>query len=166
MHGHRFFVLNYYDRGVGQIRFPRGALEVASGEVVLSVPGELHDTSGIGQMGGWVVEFTGEIFGEQKVGPSLVLALTAGTPWLAFTGRRFGHAHVAVPSEDRPSWEDRLVRLERETRGTAVGSREAMLAVMYLLLIDFARLLGPARFGQTSAHSALVSEVFAVIERR
>ena len=166
MHGHRFFVLNYYDDGVGQIRFPRGALDVAAGHVLLSVPGELHDTSGIRHMRGWVVEFTGDIFGPKTVGPSLIRAHTDGAPWLAFAGRRFCHANAVVSESARGDWERRLLRLEHEVRSPAIGSHEAIVALMHLLLIDFARLLVPSPFAEPSNNAPLVTEVLAVIERR
>jgi len=166
MHGHRFFVLNYYDRGVGQIRFPRGRLDVAVGHVVLSVPGELHDTSGIEHMGGWVVEFIGDIFGHDTAAPPLLRAHADEAPWLAFARHGFGHAHAVVPTDDRATWERHFVRLEREVRDAAVGSHEAIRALMHLLLIDFSRLLAHAPAKGRSNKAPLVSEVFGVIERR
>jgi AraC-like DNA-binding protein len=166
MHGHRFFVLNYYDRGVGRICFPRGGLDVEAGHVVLAVPGELHDTTGIGHMGGWVVEFTGDIFGSTSVGPSLMRAHAGGAPWLAFTERPFGHAHAVVPAQDQISWERRLVRLQSEVLDAAIGAQGAIRALMHLLLIDFSRLLVPASLPERSSKAPLVSEVLAVIELR
>src|SRR5262249_44136223 len=64
MHGHRFFVLNYFDRGAGAVRLPGELVRVGAGSVLLAAPGELHDTSGIARMGGWVVEFTADLVGE------------------------------------------------------------------------------------------------------
>lgn len=172
MHGHRFFVINYYDRGEGTVRLPRGVVRVTAGQVLLTAPGELHDTSGIAHMDGWVVEFTGDLLGPPSAGPSLVLPRTDGTPWLAFAGRRFDRpAHAEVPAGERPAWEERFHRLERETAGALLGSREVVRALLHLLLIDLARLLAPEpRAGgpgaPASTTSALPSEVFAVIEER
>jgi AraC family transcriptional activator of pobA len=167
MHGHRFFVLNYYDRGVGQIRFPRGALQVAPGQVVLSMPGELHDTTGIAHMGGWVVEFTADLLGSPTAGPSLTLPRADGTPWLAFAGRRFGQiAHAAVAAAERGDWEQRFLRLEQEVRAPSLASRDAIRALMQLLLIDLARLLTGAGLAREPRRAALVSELFAIVDRR
>jgi AraC family transcriptional activator of pobA len=166
MHGHRFFVLNYYDRGVGEVRLPREVVRVAAGHVLLAAPGELHDTSGIAHMGGWVVEFTGDLLGAQAAGPSLVLPRTDGTPWLAFAGRRFDKpAHAEVPAAERPAWAERFERFEREALGAELGSHEAIRALLHLLLVDFARLLAPSKSARRP-RSPLLSEVFAVIEKR
>src|SRR6266545_936000 len=73
MHGHRFFVINYYDRGEGSVRLPDETVAVAVGHVLLAAPGQLHDTSGIAHMGGWVVEFTGDVLGPPEDGASLAL---------------------------------------------------------------------------------------------
>jgi len=167
MHGHRFFVLNYFDGGAGTVRFPAEAVRVASGHVLLVAPGELHDTSGIAHMRGWVVEFTGDLLGPQATGPSLALPRVDGTPWLAFAGRRFDKpAGARVRAGDRPTWGERFARLEREARGGDLGSREAIRALLHLLLVDLARLLAPAGRGGARAGSPLVHEVFAVIDRR
>jgi AraC family transcriptional activator of pobA len=167
MHGHRFYVLNYYDRGVGRIRFPGGTLRVAPGHVVLALPGELHDTSGIAHMGGWVVEFTGDLFSPKTLGSSLVLPHADATPWLAFAGRRFGQlTHATVPTLERGAWEGHLTRLEREVDDKSLGSYEAIQAIAQLLLIDLARLLAPAQPSQEAARTPLVSEVFAIIDQR
>jgi AraC family transcriptional activator of pobA len=167
MHGHRFFVLNYYDRGVGEVRLPQEVVRVAAGHVLLAAPGELHDTSGIAHMGGWVVEFAGDLLGPQAAGPSLVLPRTDGTPWLAFAGRHFDKpAHAEVPAGERPAWAQRFERLERETLGAGLGSREAIRALLHLLLVDLARLLAPSDRVVRAPRSPLLSEVFGVIERR
>jgi AraC family transcriptional activator of pobA len=165
MHGHRFFVVNYYTHGSGSVRLPRETLPVTVGDILLTPPGELHDTSGIARMRGWVVEFTGDLVGSPAAGPEFA-PRTDGTAWLAFARRRFhGIAHATVPPADRPAWEDRFARLEREAIGPDLGAREATRALLFLLLLDLARLLAPTPPRRTVG-SALVHEVFAVIERR
>jgi AraC-like DNA-binding protein len=166
MHGHRFFVLNYYTHGNGSVRLPREVLRVTVGDVLLTPPGELHDTSGIARMRGWVVEFTGDVVGSTAAGPALALPRGDGTAWLAFARRRFhGIARATVPPDDRPAWEDRFARLAREATAAALGAREATRALLFLMLVDLARLVAPDR-ARPRAGSALVHEVFAVIERR
>jgi AraC family transcriptional activator of pobA len=147
MHGHRFFVLNYYNRGGGAVRFPAVTVAVAAGDVLITEPGTLHDTTGIAHMRGWVVEFTGDVAG------------------VAFGGRRFHDPALArVPPAARPGWEERFERLEREAQGGELDAREAIRALLALVLIDFARLLSSAR--RPRAASPLVKEVLQTIEHR
>jgi AraC-like DNA-binding protein len=155
MHGHRFFVINYYDRGAGKVRFPEETVAVGTGHVLVTLPGQLHDTSGIAHMSGWVIEFTGEV----------LEPLQGGTPWLVFAGRREG-GHAEVPAGDRRAWEQRFERLEAEARQRQPGSQDAIRALLHLLLIDIARLLDPSHRVRATAGSALLREVLAAIERR
>jgi AraC family transcriptional activator of pobA len=151
MHGHRFYDLNYLDRGEGFVRLPDRTERVEPGHVFLAPPGALHDTSGIAHMGGWVVEFTAEM-------------IPAGAP-LAVPGARLGApAFAIVPAEERAAWSDRLTRLVAESRGAKLGSLEATRALLQLLLIDLARLLSPNEKPRPAA--PLVKELLALIDRR
>jgi AraC-like DNA-binding protein len=173
MHGHRFFVINYYDRGAGAVRFPEETVEVGAGHVLITVPGQLHDTSGIAHMSGWVIEFTGEILAPLDGGGSLALPHAGGTPWLVFSGRRQA-GHAEVPASERGAWEQRFERLASEVDHRRLGWREAIRASLHLLLIDIARLLDPPfdppfdppHRARAAAGSALLREVLAAIERR
>lgn len=164
MHGHRFFVLNYFDRGEGRLRLPGRTVPVRPGHVFLAAPGELHDTSGVATLGGWVVEFTPELLA--RPGGTSLLPPRAGGTWLSFAGRPLERpAFAEVPEAERASWEERLERLVRETRTARVGSIDAIRAILELLLVDLARLLVPGMRPAASG-SPLLNEVFAVIDRR
>lgn len=164
MHGHRFFVLNYFDRGEGELRLPGRTLRVRPGAVLVTAPGELHDTAGVSAMGGWVVEFTPELLARPE-GSSLLLPRSGGS-WLSLAGRRVERpAFAEVPAADRASWDDRLQRLAREARAARAGSIEAIRAILELLLVDLARLLVPGARAAASG-SPLLNEVFNVIDRR
>jgi len=164
MHGHRFFDFLYFDRGEGVLQAPSRAIRVRPGHTVLMTPGELHDTSGVAHMGGWVVEFTGELFSTGSGEAPLFLPRLDGG-WPSLAGRRLERPYCAtVPVADRSSWEERLGRLVRETQGARLASLEAMRAILALLLVDLARLLAPdAR--KASPGSPLLREVFAAIDR-
>jgi AraC family transcriptional activator of pobA len=163
MHGHRFFVINYYDRGVGAVRLPEKTVQVAAGHVLLMVPGQLHDTSGIAHMSGWVIEFTSDTAAPRD-GQGSPLHAT-GTPWLAFAGR--GEAsHAEVPAGERRAWEQRFERMESETRDLQLQSRAAIRALLDLVLIDLARLLDPSRRPRAATGSALLRQVLAAIDGR
>ena len=164
MHGHRFFDYLYFDRGEGELRVPSRTLRVRPGHVVLMTPGDLHDTSGVAHMGGWVVEFTADLFATASGEAPLFLPRADGG-WLSPAGGRFNRPYVAVvPAADRPGWEDRLRRLVRETEGAKLASLEAMRALLALLLVDLARLLAPDA-PRAAPGSPLLREVFAVIDR-
>ena len=157
MHGHRFFDVSYFEGGVGEVRLPLETVRVETGTVLIMAPGALHDTTGAAHLGGWILEFTGDLLGP---GASL------GAPWLVVAGRRIElPAHVEVPPEQRAEWERRFARLAREAEGRDAGSREALRALLALLLVDLARLLPPAP-RPTATGSALLNEVFTVIEDR
>jgi AraC-like DNA-binding protein len=145
MHGHRFFVLNYYDRGEGQVRLPGEVKTVSSGHVFLAPPAALHDTAGIAKMGGWIVEFTADL-----IPPTL--SLPAGAP-----------AFAVVPLAERAAWTARLTRLVKEAGSARLGSLEATRALLQLVLIDLARLLTS---GATADAGPLSREVMALIKRR
>ena len=150
MHGHKFYVLDFFDRGEGRIRLPEGPVKVAAGHVYLAPPGELHDTSGVARMGGWVVEFTGELL------PASVQ--------LALRGRRLEAAAFAVvPPGERASWSWRLDRLVSEVQNARLGSLDAARGLLQVLLVDLARLLSPEA---RPSDSPLSREVLAVIDRR
>lgn len=165
MHGHRFFVINYYDRGAGQVRFPEETVEVGAGHVLVTVPGQLHDTSGIAHMSGWVIEFTGEVLAPLDGGGALALPHAGAAPWLVFSGRRRA-SHAEVPASERGAWEQRFERLAAEGRDRRLGWREAIRGLLHLLVIDIARLLDPPYAARAAAGSALLREVLAAIERR
>jgi AraC-like DNA-binding protein len=90
-----------------------------------------------------------------------------GAPWLAFAARgKRPASHAEVPAGERRAWEQRFERLESEARHRQLGSREAIRALLHLLLVDIARLLGAPHPTRAMAGSALLREVLAAIEHR
>jgi AraC-like DNA-binding protein len=153
MHGHKFFVLNYFDRGEGELRLPDRSVRLAAGHIFLAPPGELHDSSGIARMGGWVLEFTGDLVPQSAV--------------LSLPGRRFqAPAFAVVPQGERASWTWRLDRLVAEVQGARLGSLDVARALLQVVLVDLARLLVPAAKPSRSSGAPLFREVLAVIDRR
>jgi AraC-like DNA-binding protein len=148
MHGHRFFVLNYFDRGEGELWLPDRSFAVSAGHVFLAPPAALHDTSGVAKMGGFVLEFTADL-----IPPAL--SLPAGEP-----------AFAVVPAAERPPWNARLNRLVSEAASARLGSLEATRALLQLVLIDLARLLSPQIKPAAPGGAPLTREVLAVIKRR
>ena len=165
LHGHRFFVLFLADSGSGKLRFSSQSVCVTAGHVHFLAPGELHDTSGLGSVTGWAVEFTEEAL--VGLGESIAPFLPrSGRPqWLGFARRASGvPAFGSVPEVDREVWSRRFTALETELREARLGYREAARAQLQIILINAARLIAPLAGGEVIP--PLVSEVFAVIERR
>jgi quercetin dioxygenase-like cupin family protein len=63
MHAHRFFTFLYCAAGEGTIQLMNETVVVKAGDVLLSLPGEPHDTSQH-PYAGWVVEFTADALGD------------------------------------------------------------------------------------------------------
>jgi AraC-like DNA-binding protein len=166
VHGHRFFVLLYVDGGKGVVRYPGGSVTVQAGHVHFVAPGELHDTSGLGNSHGWVVEFSPEALGHRLASPaSLVLPRSDGSMLGAFR-RKPGSAPFSgvVPMNRRALWSLRMDTLSRELQQRKVGYREAVQAMLLLFLIDLARLLPPEEL--ISPGVPLLDAVFDVLEAR
>ncbi len=73
-------------------------------------------------------------------------------------------AFGSVPEPDREAWSRRFGALETELREARLGYREAARAQLQIILINAARVIAPLAGGEVIP--PLVTEVFAVIERR
>lgn len=155
MHAHHFFSLLFVDEGTGTVRLGARGVRLEPGDVHLVMPGVAHDTRGIAHLGGWVLEFTADVFGDAN----------STTRWLGF--QRLGglaDGKVPVPEPMRSLFAARLARLNRELEERAPAYQLAARAQLTLLLIDLARLVGP---GALPSHfTPLVEEVFAVIDAK
>ncbi|HEY2028347.1 MAG TPA: AraC family transcriptional regulator [Myxococcales bacterium] len=150
MHGHRFYVLDYFDGGEGELRLPRKTVKLGNGHVFLAPPGDLHDSGGIARMRGWVVEFNADLLPLQPVPGGRFSTLGLGT----------------VPEAERASWAWRLERLVAEVNGARLGSLEAARGLLQVLLVDLARLLESAPRAASRSGLPLFREVVGFIERR
>jgi AraC-like DNA-binding protein len=165
LHGHRFFVLLYIERGGGVLRLAGGECEMGAGDIHFVAPGELHDTSGLLQVKGWVVEFTPDALGESTSTSSLILPRTGRLHSLAYLGRpRRGPTLGTVPEAQRPHWSRRFATMANELTARPPGYREAIRAHLSLVLIDVARLMTKGELRVPS--DPLVDAAFDVIEAR
>lgn len=151
-HAHDFFVVSQVEDEV---------VVVAPGDVVGPsiwgvTPEELRGVVG------WSALFDPDVLGAHT-------ALAWRThPLLApFVGRRpSGITRLAVPAASRAGFEDRFARLDAELRERRDGYRAAALAHLTLLLVDVARLAEGVVADLRLNREPLLSDVFAVIERR
>ncbi len=98
------------------------------------------------------------------------------SPWPAWRAHPllfpFLHGHAGgilrlqVPAARRPAWDAAIGAIEDELLTRQDGYRQAALAHLTLLLIDLARLAGPAVAELRRSGEPLLADVFAVIDRR
>lgn len=158
-HAHHFFSMLYVERGSGSVRLGQKTLHLKPGDVHLVMPGVAHDTRGIPDVEGWVLEFTADLFADTASGANPAMR------WLGF--QRLGglaQGKIRVPSAQRPLLAARLANLHHELHQQGPAYQLAARAQLTLLLIDLARLLGPDAL--PASFSPLVEEVFAVIDAR
>ncbi len=165
IHGHRFFVLFFAEEGEGEIAFVGHRVPVTPGHMHLLAPGELHDTTGMHGITGWVAEFTEELLGGMGGGAIPFMPRAGQTHWLGFSRRSAaGPAYGMVPEVDRWRWTQRLERIDEELRESRLGFREAARAHLHILLIEAARVISPR--SQSEEMPPLVGEAFDFIEQR
>ena len=134
-----------------------------AGDVYLIAPGEIADPSGLEEAEGWNVFFPPEVLGSHV--PGAFLSWRAHPLLFPFVrGVAGGAQRLKVPSEDQPSWSERLSALDLELRQRHDGYREAVLAHLTLLLVSLSPLaadvVGDLRFKD----EPLLAEVFGFIE--
>ncbi|ORV60186.1 AraC family transcriptional regulator [Mycobacterium europaeum] len=81
-------------------------------------------------------------------------------------GRAGGILRLEVPAARRPAWDAAIRSIEAELLARQDGYRQAALAHLTLLLIDLARLAGPAVAELQRAGEPVLAAVFDAIDRR
>ncbi|WP_055401819.1 MULTISPECIES: helix-turn-helix transcriptional regulator [unclassified Mycobacterium] len=81
-------------------------------------------------------------------------------------GHAGGVLRLELPDDRRPLWDNAIASIEAELAGGQDGYRQAVLAHLTLLLIDLARLAGPAVAELRRSAEPLLAGVFEVIDRR
>lgn len=100
----------------------------------------------------------------------------ARSPWPTWRGHPllfpFLHGHsggvleLELPAGRRAAWDNAIGSIEAELVAAQDGYRQAVLAHLTLLLIDLARLAGPALAELRRSGEPLLAGVFEVIDRR
>lgn len=81
-------------------------------------------------------------------------------------GRPGGLLRLQIPEARKPFWEGTIASLESELAERRDGYRQAVLALLTLLLIDLARMTGDVAGDLRRSNEPLIADVFDVIERR
>jgi AraC-like DNA-binding protein len=165
-HAHGFFALLYGMTGAGTMRCGRQDLPITPGSIVITAPGELHDTSGLRGVARWGLDFTPDAFGAEAAG--WLFPRPSRPEWLVFLRRSWDAPQVIeVPVELRDDWMRQLATIARELAERAHGYREIVRAELKALLIRTARLVKRGRAPDSPEPiSPLLGEVFDVIEAR
>ncbi|ADG73291.1 transcriptional regulator, AraC family [Cellulomonas flavigena DSM 20109] len=166
-HAHDFLVVAYVERGTGLLRLGDAEHDVGAGDVLVVPPGQVMGAAGDGLTRGFVRAVFFPPDAVEGRSPGALRSWRRHPLLLPFVGpgaRSVRRLHV--PQADRPRWARRLTDLETEVaQGRRVGSAEAALAHLTLLLVDVARLADdPA--AREAWDDPLVAAVFDVLARR
>lgn len=160
-HAHGFFALMYATDGEGVMRVGRTYLNVRPGSLVITAPGEIHDTSRMCGVSRWGIDFTPDVFGTEAAG--WMFPRPSRPQWIALLRRSWDTPHaIDVPAAQRADWCQRLQSIAHELAQRELGYREIVRGEVKTLLVRAGRLLprGPEPV------SPLLSDVFDVIETR
>jgi AraC-like DNA-binding protein len=164
-HAHGFFALLYGIDGRGTMRYGRRDLSVGEGSLVITAPGEVHDTAGLHGVGRWALDFTPDAFGAEAA--SWLFPRPSRPEWLVFLRRSWDMPQVIeIPAAQRDEWTRQFAAIARELADRAHGYREVVRAEVKTLLIRTARLVTRDRAEPPEPVSPLLGEVFDVIEAR
>lgn len=168
VHSHDHLALAYFERDGGWLRSGERRWELRAGDVFVSSPGEVHDTSGLAEAEGWAVFFPAEILAPS--GSSAFLSWRAHPllfPFVAGVDQPGGGARrLIIPPQERSSWSGRLSILDLELSERRDGYREAALAYLTLLLVDISRLAAEVVGDLRLNNEPLLAEVFDFVEER
>lgn len=165
MHVHRFFEIVFIEDGTGRHGVGDHVVSISPGDLFLIAPGELHDSSGLGQANRWIIAFGADVLDPGRTDADLYLSLPDELLLLTFLrpqGARTGY--FQVPPADRPRWLSRLDQLVAELGDRQFGFSEAARALLILILTDVARLAAPHLSAYTLASRPLLTRVFRFIE--
>ncbi|HEX4418707.1 MAG TPA: AraC family transcriptional regulator [Kofleriaceae bacterium] len=165
-HAHGFFALLYATGGTGTMQFGRQSLRINNGSLVVTAPGEVHDTAGLRGVSRWGLDFMPDVFGAEAAG--WLFPRPSRPEWIVFLRRSWDAPQVIeVPAAQREDWYRQFATISHELAERAHGYREIVRAELKTLLIRTARLV--RRDLAPEPHeplSPLLGEVFDVIEAR
>lgn len=166
-HAHDFFVIVYFERGGGTLRYGWRDWPVAAGEVYLVAPGDVvgigADGSGFRAAHGRAVHFSPEVLGAAASGS--LLSWRAHPLLFPFADGTAGEPkRWTIAPDERAAWTARLRAIDRELRERRPNHRDAVAAQLVLLLVDIGRLARPGDASTPSAAEPLLADVFEYID--
>jgi AraC-like DNA-binding protein len=162
-HAHGFFALLYCVGGTGTMQIGRSNVRIADGSLLITAPGEVHDTTGLHGVCRWGLDFMPDAFGIEAAG--WMFPRPTHPEWSALLRHSWDAPQVIeVPADQRGAWRRQFETIARELADHAHGYREVVRAELKALLIRTARLAQHAPANEPT--SPLLGEVFDVIEQR
>ena|SRR5580704_946907 len=162
-HSHGFFALMFATGGEGIMRCGRKDLPIRDGSLVITAPGEVHDTARMTGVSRWGLDFTPDAFGVEAAG--WMFPRPSRPEWVALLRRSWDVPQaIEVPVAQRADWQRQFATIEHELTGRELGYREIVRAEVKTLLVRVGRLVatGPT----PEPVSPLLGEVFDAIETR
>jgi AraC-like DNA-binding protein len=164
LHAHSQLLVVFVADGQGQYRDGGERLQLSSGDVVITAPGQVHDAIGLSGAAGWLLQFPPELLGMAADGQ---LHVPADHPnWLAFIRPADLQKRIALCDDDRETWQLAGRRLAHELSHRPIGYRQAVAAWIAVLLLDAARQAFPRLAGPELTEEPLFAAMFRVIEDR
>jgi AraC family transcriptional regulator, transcriptional activator of pobA len=161
-HSHGFFAMLFVTGGRGTIRCGREDLAVSDGSLVITAPGEIHDTAGLHGVSRWAIDFMPDVFGTEAAG--WLFPRATRPDWSVLLRRSWEAPQViAVPAAQRADFQRQFATIEHELADRAAGYRGIVRGELKALLIRTGRL---STFGAPLEPSPLLGDVFDVIEAR
>jgi AraC-like DNA-binding protein/mannose-6-phosphate isomerase-like protein (cupin superfamily) len=162
-HSHGFFALLLATDGTGTMRCGRSDLPIKPGSLVVTAPGEVHDTAGLARVKRLGIDFTPDAFGAEAAGWMFPRPTTP--EWNVLLRRSWDQPQVIdIPEDQRADWHRQFETIERELAERGRGYREIVRAELKALLIRTGRLAD--RETAPAGISPLIGEVFDVIETK
>ncbi len=164
-HAHDFLVLACVEQGGSRLRAGDVEYDVTAGDVLVVPPGQVVGPVGPRPFDGVVRAVFFPPDAVEGRSPGVLRSWRRHPLLLPFVGPGTRTVRrLRVPEADRSRWSQRLADLEAEVaRGDAVGSPEAAVAHLTLLLVDVARLVDDAHEGWDDP---LLAATFEVLARR
>jgi AraC-like DNA-binding protein len=162
-HAHGFFGLMYATSGQGVMVLGKRKVAVKEGSLVITAPGETHNTDGLRGVARWAVDFAADAFGAEGAGWQF--PRPSRPEWVALLRHSWAQPQaICVPASHRAQWHRQLETIQRELEERARGYREIARAELKLLLIRTSRLI--LTKDTPEPVSPLLGEVFDTIESR
>jgi AraC-like DNA-binding protein len=157
------------ERGEGYCKVGDRSLQSAPGDVILIMPNEVCDLTGLKNTTRWIVSFDTDALVSAQIDAKEFLMLLGGLPLLSFwvpNGDETEHfqRQFHIDSTDRTRWLNRLWQLEMELRERHFGYAEAMQSLLKLLFFDIVRLAEPHLKQNSFRCCPLLIKVFNFIE--
>lgn len=163
------FRLLFVEKGEGCYQAGQRTIRAVPGDLILVLPGEIYDLSGLENTGRWVVTFNADTLTPAQLDVEEFVTLFSGLPFLLYSDSNrdesiIYHKHFQVDSID---WQRRLMwlqQLEWELHNQPLGYAETVHSLLKLLFFDVVRLVEPYLKRNLSLCNPLLTQVFHFIE--